>query len=448
MIQASGSADTPGSKRLILVNVADDPREVAHPLTVTMKPLLSTSRPTGCEASHTFAVNSASASDGTRLNALTGSRFFAATSVLAYHFWVNHASLLPGIAGKLASQGSVAVSFFFVLSGFVLTHVYFARAARPRIFWRARFARIYPAYAMAFALALPFYIARATQAHMSVTHQALVITTDAAMFQSWMPWTFNGVNGPGWSLATEVFFYALFPALIVLVRRVKMRSFLAIGMAWWLVCLTLHLVIWSMRSQSADPGLVYWLDGVNMANPILRSAAFVLGMCTAIIYRHVQGRWPTQPIVNGSKWSFAAWTVMELGSLALTIGLLVQPWIPAHLTITIIVSPVFGLLIFLLAQQRGALARVLSIPVLVILGEISYGIYIFQIPVYTLFNSAIATLQVYPGPIMSGAVYFTMLVACALVSLYCVERPLKRAITHVRRQPVLIRTTIDGREPT
>ena len=82
-----------------------------------------------------------------RLEALTGMRALAALNILFFHFSD------PKIFGPFApvvDNGYVSVSFFLLLSGFVLAYNYRERAdrglMRARTFWKARFSRIYPVY--------------------------------------------------------------------------------------------------------------------------------------------------------------------------------------------------------------------------------------------------------------------------------------------------------------
>src|SRR4051794_29113441 len=81
-----------------------------------------------------------------RLDSLTGLR-----AVAAFAVFLTHAQGLfdGGPAGpflrRISAQGPTGVSFFFVLSGFVLT--WSSRPGdRPGAFYRRRFARIAPAY--------------------------------------------------------------------------------------------------------------------------------------------------------------------------------------------------------------------------------------------------------------------------------------------------------------
>jgi peptidoglycan/LPS O-acetylase OafA/YrhL len=163
------------------------------------------------------------------LPSLTGLRFLAAMLV-----FLTHASLLAGplrpaapigffsdtdiakpLADFFAPAGSIGVSFFFVLSGFVLawsaTH-----GDRPTAFWRRRALKIYPNHLVTFVLAM-WLFASSTPLHAWLPNLFLVHNF------SNRPETISSVNLPAWSLCSEVLFYALFPVLIVLVRRIAER---------------------------------------------------------------------------------------------------------------------------------------------------------------------------------------------------------------------------------
>ena len=96
-----------------------------------------------------------------QLHELTSARFFAAMAVLLGHFQPYIG--LPPWLGWMA--GGFGVSFFFVLSGFILTYRYwddFAAGVAGRPYRRyivARFARIYPCYALALVLMTALYLA-------------------------------------------------------------------------------------------------------------------------------------------------------------------------------------------------------------------------------------------------------------------------------------------------
>ena len=84
-----------------------------------------------------------------RLPSLTGLRFWAALLVVLYHL-SRSVGPLPVIS-DVAWYGRSGVTFFFVLSGFVLTWTYFDQRPKLSTFWWRRFARIWPALAVSAA---------------------------------------------------------------------------------------------------------------------------------------------------------------------------------------------------------------------------------------------------------------------------------------------------------
>ncbi|MEV4506845.1 acyltransferase family protein [Streptomyces klenkii] len=146
-------------------------------------------------------------------------RWYAALLVFCYHFFYEETA--SGTAGHLDKlrqvvyDGPSAVSFFFILSGFVL-----AWSARPRDtvtgFWRRRFARIYPSHLATFCIAAAMLVwtGKAFAPGLALGNLGLI--------QAWVPnrtdWWF-GFNGVSWSLSCEALFYLAFPFIFKAVRR-------------------------------------------------------------------------------------------------------------------------------------------------------------------------------------------------------------------------------------
>jgi peptidoglycan/LPS O-acetylase OafA/YrhL len=88
-----------------------------------------------------------------RLKALTGLRCFAAVNIVLFHFsnpqWF-------GWLAPVVNAGYAAVSYFILLSGFVLAYNYNDRARKGELdfrrFWEARFTRLYPIYLLSLLL--------------------------------------------------------------------------------------------------------------------------------------------------------------------------------------------------------------------------------------------------------------------------------------------------------
>jgi len=134
------------------------------------------------------------------------------------------------------SVGWLGVTFFFVLSGFILTYTYGA-AVEPldrRQFWIARFARVYPLYIFAMLFAVPQLVHDVRHASPSMgpidAHRlAGVVISSVAMVQAWFGRFVCVWNCPSWSLSDEAFFYAVFPLVVPLTAsRIGRRTIFAL----------------------------------------------------------------------------------------------------------------------------------------------------------------------------------------------------------------------------
>jgi len=134
----------------------------------------------------------------------------------------------------LASGGSAAVTFFFVLSGFVLTYAH-AGANEQRgsnvdalRFWRMRFARLAPAYYLGLLLTMPIivdYVSNHTPSPVAFVAPALVLM----FLQAWWAPVAPIWNFPAWSLSVECLFYALFPWLARVSARWSRTTLFAVS---------------------------------------------------------------------------------------------------------------------------------------------------------------------------------------------------------------------------
>src|SRR5580693_9914155 len=167
-----------------------------------------------------------------RLPALTSLRFFAAFHVVIFHLLATQVVRGPDWFQKLSSVGYVGVSFFFVLSGFILVYTYAGRNLSLKDFWRARFARIYPAYAFSLLFTAPFFFFAVLKLDIPFfawpkVHLKLASGLVITLLQAWVPPAALTWNSVAWSLSVEAFFYLLFPFLILIfIRRSKPRLLL------------------------------------------------------------------------------------------------------------------------------------------------------------------------------------------------------------------------------
>nr|WP_275467062.1 acyltransferase [Streptomyces noursei] len=301
------------------------------------------------------------------LPSLTGMRFVAALLVFIAHVsaaWMfTDQSLNKGLSTYLGMFGSLGVSFFFLLSGFVLT--WSARDGdRSGRFWRRRLTKIYPTHFVTWVAALLLGLAAG---------QALTagqFLPGLFLVQTWVPdpLVLNGVNSPAWSLSVELVFYLCFPVLIGLVKKIRPER-----LWWWAGAMVLGALLVATAAEAllphvTVPSLKYgWLQfWIVYFVPVSRLFEFGLGMLLARIV--MTGRW-----IPVNRW---------VAALTLIPGYLLSLWIP---TTHGVVLPVLVPLGLTVASWAHADAEGRTSPLggrtMVWLGEISFAFYMLQLVV-------------------------------------------------------------------
>jgi peptidoglycan/LPS O-acetylase OafA/YrhL len=348
------------------------------------------------------------------LPALTTLRFVAAAMIVVYHTY------LPfGIGRRLAETVMLqqGVCFFFVLSGFILAHVYpRLDASEVRPFLVARFARLWPLHLVTFLAVLVLLPSARDTAG---TNPWLVAIANLALVQAWsarreINFSFNG---PSWSISTEVAFYAVFPLLIRDFARTWPWKLAAA-----LVCAAAIVAYTNQRATAEIYVLVYM-------HPLARVFEFVLGMTLALVWRRLR------PHVTAG---VALGTLLELGSLVLAGWVMIhclawaraaRPLVGEGGALWLVNAGfpclVFGVLIVAMALGRGLVSRALATPPLVVLGEVSYAVYLVHHILVRLYELHRAALAGIPAPIAYGC-FWALVLVLACFSWTYVERPARR----------------------
>lgn len=351
------------------------------------------------------------------LKALTGLRFFAAIAIVllhikSYYDYQFFNSLPPALV--------YGVSFFFVLSGFILTHVYGNKAFPGYFtFLTARFARIWPVHISAFALLILFVPAN------SVTFdgegffgKGFTLFTNILLLQSFIPFPvhFFSYNSLSWSISTEFFFYLMFPLLIVNLRETwRTKLFLAFcgGIA-------MVMIAWSMQlpQESSLPTALSY-SSFLYPFPLARIFEFTLGMVSYIF-------WSAYIKDNLKHYWFA--TTIEICSVVLlvlwacNILNVIQNINPPELhqwIATIGACPIFAILICAMANGNGLLGQFLGSKIMVFLGEISFAIYMYHQVLLKIFKCHFPQLNGIQGIL----VFFSTLIVICSISFFLIEKP-------------------------
>jgi len=200
---------------------------------------------------------------------LTALRAFAAFFVFTYHmqlFGVAYTNVMP------FRVGYSGVSFFFILSGFVLAWSMTPETTR-RTFYRRRLARIYPTYVVMLGIAYLFPFLSAPP------HTAVTTISALLLVQAWAPHsigTVYAVNPVSWSLSCEAFFYAFLPFLLPMLRYIRRWGRWTV--AFLCFALMAIAVIYGAH-HTATWGLL------DFTWPLIRTGEFVLGVVTAVEMR-------------------------------------------------------------------------------------------------------------------------------------------------------------------
>jgi peptidoglycan/LPS O-acetylase OafA/YrhL len=338
-----------------------------------------------------------------RLDDLTGARFFAALGVVIYHFAPLSPLLFNPAAYAWVPYGKTCVSFFFTLSGFVLTHAYLGwfaggvQGGAYRRFFRNRFARIFPAHAAVLILMIPLAMVRCLSDPWLADHPWLLVWTwlvNLALVQIYVP-SFDAAsqwNVPAWSIDCEVAFYAVFPFIAWGIGRwLKTPGrLLAAGVcAYALEIGALALTARVIAGADLPPGwdLAFTLD-FRSHMPDLRLWEFAIGALAGAYWRQARA----QGGPSGLSRPWARNLALAVG-LAASLAIMAAPGDPSREQLSKVTlgwyalfTPAFALIILALASGRTWLSGLLRHPWTVRLGEASYALYLVHWSVLVIDN--------------------------------------------------------------
>jgi peptidoglycan/LPS O-acetylase OafA/YrhL len=339
---------------------------------------------------------------------LDGLRGVAILLVLAFHF-----GLLPG--------GSLGVDIFFVLSGFLITSLLAEEWQRRgsislKQFYLRRVLRLLPAFVALLLVYTVYTLLRTPPELWSSRWYALAVA--ACYVSNW-----NNLHGADmsmlghcWSLSLEEQFYLVWPALlyVMLCKLPRKRILLIVG-AGILAAATLRA---GMHHQHRLFGTAK-IDIMRLYAGLDTRADSLLAGCLAslLVTWNLVPRSPTfvkritlgAPIAVGLIAFCLFWR--DMGHTQCYDGLF-----------TVVAVSVAVVIVRLLVAPAGIGAKILESAPLVGAGRISYGLYLFHVPVIECFGSTNLGWQ-HPG---TTTVVAVLSVAAALLSFYLVERPFLR----------------------
>jgi peptidoglycan/LPS O-acetylase OafA/YrhL len=353
------------------------------------------------------------ASTTSEIRPLTSLRAIAAGVVLFFHYYYHHyGDAMPEWLRPIGHQGYFAVDIFFVLSGFVLT-VRYADEIRSGAFrWgdylRRRVARIWPLYYSVLAV----WVLMVSPANLSN-----LTFTQGFFFELW--WTGNSA---AWSLTIEESFYLLMPLVLmtVVVRHSRVR-----------------LLMWSLLMFVIGITLVIVADGTGLNRNFYGFMYNLRFMADRTIFGYIPefalgigfGLWYLK---HGAPGQRQTWLLIVVGTLGiigtlsyttLWDGVNIQPfgWI---------IGIFAALLILGLCNPQTTIARVMSHPLPVYLGRISFALYLLHA------GPLLSFFRFLPSPLfyVAGNIW-------AAVFHELIEKPGHKLIINLGRRPTKIATT-------
>jgi len=350
-----------------------------------------------------------------KLDQLTFTRYIAALTVVFFHFGQQAFPATNTWWHPVITAGPIAVSYFFVLSGFIMAVAYY-QPNNPNFnkgkYWLARFARIYPVYLLALVLMI--------LANLKTDgRDPIALILSLTMLQAWVPGYAMVLNSPGWSLSVEALFYLCFPLLLAFVNRKGLKTLALITLILWLS--TQALQIFLHNSSAYEPKGI--LHQFIYYHPLMHLSTFMLGLVVGVAF------------CNG-KFSALNRSWNGLAVLALTVLVILllayESSFEQQLGFLIdynngLIAPVFLAILVLLSVNEGWTKRLLSLPVLVLLGEASYSLYILQRPAYGIYDRLLGHWL----PLDANLHYYLfaiLLTVASILSFKYMETPLRRLI--------------------
>lgn len=363
-----------------------------------------------------------------KLHALTTLRFFAAMGIVLYH--VRGYYGVPAIDSfAVFSQG---IAFFFILSGFILTYVYpkFETQEERKKFFIARLARIWPVHFLFFlgvgVLTLYKIIPDVGDWKGNIFNLLLV--------HAWIPVqsSYFALNGPSWSISTEFFFYLCFPFLVHNWARnwhIKMITVLGLPFLMMFIAAYFRLPDYSgSYAGISNHGLLY-------INPLSRIPEFIIGIFACYAWMKYR-KWFEMGFMQATLVECAAVLAVFLNIFYYHyIVSLFDFLIPTYIHhefhtwagYGIFSCLSFAFLMMLFANGRGLLSKCFSFRVGVILGEISFSIYLLHQIIHRCYICNLSAFEKIPANFISISYWLFLFVGSYLTWKF-VECPSRKWI--------------------
>jgi peptidoglycan/LPS O-acetylase OafA/YrhL len=354
---------------------------------------------------------------------LTPLRGIAATIVAVFHFQIFILRFLSKMQVYVFEKGYLMVDLFFIMSGFIILHVYqneFSQKITFKGFKKfivGRFARIYPLHFLTLFLLVALFFIKHFEpggfySPKTIIHHVFLL--QSFPLNNDLTW-----NIPSWSISAEWWAYLLFPFLCWVLFKYKRFGFYVIASGTILLYISLLFFLPVNNSAAAEIPQRYNLNIAFDYGFVRGIAGFMTGM---LLYKVYQSHW-VKKFFNSD--------FLGIPYLLLVLFAFYKN-IP-----DIFFIPAFSLLILFLSCNTGKLAAAFNNRVLHFMGDVSYSIYmvhfLFIIFLQMLSYSLGYGYQTVNALTSFECIYFTALYILAVIGLsaisyYLVEKPARKFI--------------------
>lgn len=335
------------------------------------------------------------------INALFVLRFLGAMVVVIHHY--GRSTITPGTYwSEFFTYGAFILSFFFVLSGFLLGYNYFdPKKFNAKTFAVRRLARFAPIYLLAL-----FATLFTAMYHHDAYPKGFSIIAQALAMHAWIPGSVLEINYPSWSISVEIFFCILFPFLVYRFGSKSLRSLAIWAAVIWIASSIQHLLLETYLSNPKQK----WTGEFILYFPLWHLNAFTSGMLAGEILKRISFDWVP-------KWlpSIAGITCLVLVMYVSGVDNPIRQHIHNGL-----LSPILALMLLAFALDTTAFSKAMGATPLVYLGNLTYAIYIFQYPVHMW-----CEMLIYPEGIEGSNfyTYFAILIGFSAIVYSGIEKP-------------------------
>jgi len=346
-----------------------------------------------------------------RIDQLTFTRFIAIVVVLFFHGGggVYFHALNIFLPSALLTSATTSVSYLYVLSGFVMSLVYYRPHEKFSIgqYWTSRILRLYPLYIISFLLVCYYYIDYIARI------KPQKILANVFVLQAWWPPYAQSFNYASWSMTVEFFFYAVFPFFTMWAYRQSTKKLISVSIVLWAVSQVIHNILWVGYYPENGNFLIYF--------PFFHLGSFILGAVGGIWFlRERRGQ-----VITPRAGLLVFWGSVFLASVYIVLSSKFAQFPNGLELMTGLLAPILTVTVVTLALDKSRLSLLFNYPALVALGETSYGLYILHVPFIWIYERALKNSSLANPQLVFDYTFLPLMIGSGLLIHYYVDSPLR-----------------------